>query len=167
MGGHCIPIDPWFIRQVDPDNARLIDTARRINSEVPGRIAARVRRAVAGVTAPRIAVVGVTYKPNSGDCRESPALEIVDLLRKDGYDLTVSDPLAEGYSWPTAGLCEVARDADCLVVLVEHKVIRQELAEREAEVRAAMRTPLVVRFYESATESPAPWQQAPALAGAR
>ena len=145
-GGHCIPVDPWFIRQVDPDNARLIDTARRVNSEVPGCIASKIRRAVAAVKAPRIAIVGVTYKPDVGDCRESPAQEIIALLQADGYDIKVYDPLAEGHAWSTGGLREISRDADCLVILVEHKVVQQELAEREAEIRSAMRTPIIVRF---------------------
>jgi UDP-N-acetyl-D-mannosaminuronic acid dehydrogenase len=161
-GGHCIPVDPWFIRQVDPDNARLIDTARRVNGEVPARIAGKLRRTIAGIASPRVVVVGVTYKPNVADCRESPALEIIDLLRTDGYDLVVYDPWAEAYPWPAGGLREAARNADCLAVLVEHRIVRQELAENEAEVRAVMRTPMIVRFYADAVERPAPWQQMPA-----
>jgi UDP-N-acetyl-D-mannosaminuronic acid dehydrogenase len=157
-GGHCIPIDPWFIRQVSPDNARLIDTARRINGEVPSRIAGKIRRAVAGITAPRIAAVGVTYKPDTADCRESPAIAIIDQLRGDGYDVAAYDPLAESYPWPSGGLHEIARGTDCLVMLVEHRIVRQELAERGDDVLAAMRTPLIVRFYQTAGEGPTPWQ---------
>lgn len=156
-GGHCIPIDPWFIRQVSPENAHLIETARGINSAMPARIAARIRHAVAGIAAPRIAIVGVSYKPNSADCRESPALEIVHLLREDGYDLTVHDPLAASYPWPSGGLREIARATDCLVVLVEHRTVRRELAEGEEQVRAVMRTPQIMRFYQAA-ERPAPRQ---------
>ena len=161
-GGHCIPVDPWFIRQVDPENARLIDAARRVNGEVPTRTAAKVRRAVAGIPRPLIAAVGATYKPDSSDCRESPALEIVDLLRVDGYDVRLYDPVAPGYPWPSGGLREIARGADCLAVLVEHRVVRRELAEAGEEIRALMRTPLVMRFYREAEERPSP-TQAPAL----
>jgi len=155
-GGHCIPVDPWFIRQVDPDNARLIDAARRVNGEVPGRIAAKIRRAVAQISGPAIAVVGVTYKPDTADCRESPAIEIIDLLRADGYDLAVYDPYAVSYPWSQGGLTEIARGADCLVILVEHAIVRAQLAECEDEILAVMRTPTIVRFYHPAVECPAP-----------
>jgi UDP-N-acetyl-D-mannosaminuronic acid dehydrogenase len=161
-GGHCIPVDPWFIRQVDPDNARLIDAARRVNGEVPGRIAAKVRRAVAGLVAPRIAVIGVTYKPNAADCRESPAIEIVDHLRADGYALEVYDPLAAGYAWPGSVL-DAARGMDCLVILVEHNIVRRELAEHEPAIRAAMRNPEIMRFYHAAVEQPTQREVATAL----
>lgn len=161
-GGHCIPVDPWFIRQVDPENARLIDAARRVNGEVPARTAAKVRRTVAGIPRPLIAAAGATYKLDSSDCRESPALEIVDILRADGYDVRLYDPVAPGYPWPSGGLREVARGADCLVVLVEHSVVRRELAECGEDIRALMRTPLVMRFYPEAEERPSP-TQAPAL----
>ena len=53
VGGHCIPIDPWFIKEVDPANSRLIFTARLVNSEMPSRIAAKIRRATANVQSPR------------------------------------------------------------------------------------------------------------------
>jgi len=153
-GGHCIPVDPWFIRQVDPENARLIEAARRVNGEMPARIASKIRRAVADLVAPRLAVVGVTYKPNSADCRESPAIETIDLLRADGYDLGVYDPIALGSDWPAGGLREIARGADCLVILVEHTCVREELAAQEEEILAAMGTPRLLRFYAGVTERP-------------
>src|SRR5713101_1969267 len=64
-GGHCICIDPWFIKEVDPVNSRLISMARDINERVPERIAARVRRAVHEVPDPRIVAIGAAYKPNT------------------------------------------------------------------------------------------------------
>lgn len=166
-GGHCIPIDPWFIHQVDPDHARLIETARRVNDEVPARIAAKIRRAVADLRAPRLALVGVTYKPDVADCRESPALRILDLLREDGYDAVAYDPVAPGYPWPDDGLVGVARGADCLVVLVEHSSVRRELEEREPDVLAALRCPRILRFYQQVREEPAPWQVVPARGALR
>lgn len=165
-GGHCIPVDPWFIRQVAPDHAQLIETARRINSAVPVQIAAQIRRVVADLAAPHLCVVGVSYKPNTADCRESPARAVIDLLRADGYDLTVVDPVVPESGWPAGGLREAARETDCLVILVEHAVVRHELAEGVAAIRAAMRTPRILRFYPAATERPAPWQAPLSLEGA-
>lgn len=145
-GGHCIPIDPWFIKQVDPLNSRLIHTARLINDEVPFKIAAKIRRAVRNIRDPRIVALGVTYKPDTYDTRNSPALKIIDLLREDGYQVEAYDPLAGGYRYPP--ITEVAEGADCFVVLIEHQIIKEELERNEAVIKKLMRHPLIVRFYQ-------------------
>jgi len=147
-GGHCIPVDPWFIKQVDPVNSRLIQTARLINDEVPYKVAAKIRRAVCYIKDPRIVTLGVTYKPDTYDTRNSPALKIINLLREDGYRVEAYDPLATGYQY--APITELAKDADCLVVLVEHNVIKKELEKCEPEIRKVMRHPLILRFYVEA-----------------
>ncbi len=144
-GGHCIPVDPWFIKEVDPVNSRLIHTARLINDEVPYKIAAKIRCAVRGIKDPRIVVLGVTYKPDTYDTRNSPALKIINLLREDGYQVEAYDPLAKGYQY--ASIEEITKEADCLVVLVEHQVIKQELAHHETEIKKSIRHPLILRFY--------------------
>lgn len=150
-GGHCIPVDPWFIKQVDPVNSRLIHTARLINDEVPYKIAAKIRRTVRDIPNPQIVALGVTYKPNTYDSRNSPALKIIDLLREDGYQVKAYDPLAEGYEY--SSIKEVAKGSDCLVVLVEHDIIKEELARSEAEIKEVMHHPLMIRFYFEREES--------------
>lgn len=147
-GGHCIPIDPWFIKQVDPVNSRLIHTARLINDEVPYKIAAKIRNALRDIKNPRIVALGVTYKPDTYDVRNSPALKIIELLRANGYEVEAYDPLAEGHRYSSAK--DVAKGADCLVILVEHQIIKEELAQKEAEIKKAMRHPLILRFYQRA-----------------
>jgi len=149
-GGHCIPVDPWFIKEIDPVNSRLIHTARLINDEVPHKIAAKIRHALKDIKDPRIVVLGVTYKPGTHDIRNSPALKIIELLRADGYNIKAYDPVVTGYRYTS--IEEVVRDADCLVVLVEHQSIREELASRETEIKKAMRNPLVIRFYPESQE---------------
>ena len=145
VGGHCIPLDPWFIKQVDPSNSRLIFAARLINDEQPERIAAKIRRSVRAVADPRIVVVGATYKPDVPDVRESPATEIVGILREDGYDVKQFDPLVEGLEYES--LQAIARGTDCLAILVEHQTVKAELATKKREIEASMRTPCVLRFY--------------------
>ncbi|MGH3788094.1 MAG: nucleotide sugar dehydrogenase [Pseudonocardiaceae bacterium] len=145
VGGHCIPIDPWFIKEVSPANSRLIFTSRLVNDEMPDKIAAKIRRAVRGVREPKIVAVGAAYKPNIEDIRESPALKIVNLLREDGYHVDHLDPLVPGMQYTT--LSEPCRDADCLAVLVEHDVVRDEIRTRGDLIRRTMRTPTVLRFF--------------------
>jgi len=146
VGGHCIPLDPWFIKEVDPANSRLIFTARLVNDEVPHKMAARIRRAVAHIISPRLVAVGMSYKPDTEDTRESPAIEIVQILAADGYQVTHFDPLVAGHEY--ASLAAAAKDADCLLLLVEHKVVKEAWSREQDAVRAAMRTPIVLRFYQ-------------------
>ncbi|HEY4723937.1 MAG TPA: nucleotide sugar dehydrogenase, partial [Anaerolineae bacterium] len=102
VGGHCIPLDPWFIKEVDPENSRLIFTSRLINDEMPAKIARKIRKAVCDIAGPKIVALGAAYKANTEDPRESPAIEIVRQLREDGYDVAHYDPLVDGYRWPKA-----------------------------------------------------------------
>lgn len=145
VGGHCVPIDPWFIKEVDPTNSRLIFTARQTNDEQPYRIAARIRRAVSNIRDPNIIAIGATYKPNVCDLRESPALKIVELLREDGYRVRHYDPLVPEMGFDS--MVEICRGADCLVLLVEHDVVKQELANQYDAICHAIRHPLILRFY--------------------
>jgi UDP-N-acetyl-D-mannosaminuronic acid dehydrogenase len=144
VGGHCIPIDPWFIKEVDPSNSRLIFTSRLINDEMPARIAAHIRHAVREVASPRIVAVGAAYKANTEDLRESPALEIVDVLRQDGYQVAHYDPLIDSMGYDS--LVEACRDADLLAILVPHDVVNEELDRERQAIERAMRTPLIQRF---------------------
>jgi UDP-N-acetyl-D-mannosaminuronic acid dehydrogenase len=147
VGGHCIPIVPWFIKQVDPVNSRLITAARKINDEVPAKFAAKIKQAVKDIKNPRIIALGITYKPDTYDTRNSPAQAIIDILKKDGYDVAAYDPVVKGCEYPS--IESIAKGADCIVVLVEHKAVSEELAKKEAAIRKAMRHPLILRFYRS------------------
>ncbi|MGA9347867.1 MAG: nucleotide sugar dehydrogenase [Anaerolineae bacterium] len=149
-GGHCIPKDPWFIAQVAPMSSRLIYTARMINEGVPFRIAANIRRAVRDIRDPHIVAIGVTYKPNTYDTRDSPALEIISMLQEEGYRVIAYDPLAEGYHYDS--LVKLAKRADCLAVLVEHDIVRAELEHSAEQIKAAMRHPLILRFWPDTSE---------------
>src|SRR5690606_42120484 len=75
VGGHCIPVDPWFLVAIYPDEARLLRTAREINDALPGRVADAIRARLG--EAGRVTVLGLSYKPDVDDMRESPAVEVV------------------------------------------------------------------------------------------
>lgn len=127
VGGHCLPIDPWFIVEMAPEQTRLIPEARRINDDQPKRIAAEVRRAVAKNRDAVIGCYGVTYKPDVNDERESPAWEIVHLLQADGYDVQVYDPVVNVGDY--ADLSDFVAKVDILVVLVEHTQFTRAFAQ--------------------------------------
>ncbi len=145
VGGHCIPLDPWFIKEVDPANSRLIFTSRLINDEMPGKVAAKIRKAVRDLPDPKIVAIGAAYKANTEDPRESPAIEIVRLLREDGYWVDHYDPLVAGYHW-SGTLAKACAGADLLVILIQHEVVMQELKATRAEIEAALRMKRIIVF---------------------
>jgi UDP-N-acetyl-D-mannosaminuronic acid dehydrogenase len=142
VGGHCIPIDPWFIAEV-ADTA-LIPTARRVNDARPAAIAGRIRRAVAHIVDPVIGFYGVTYKPNVNDQRESPAWEIIRQIREDGYRTDVQDPIA-GID-ANRDIFAFASGKDALVVLVEHTPILPVLQDRRDELLLRLNHPVLLTF---------------------
>lgn len=146
VGGHCIPIVPWFIKQVDPANADLILAARKVNDEVPGRMVLKIKETLKDIKKPCIIALGITYKADTYDTRNSPAQDIINLLKDGGYEVKAYDPTVQGYQYDS--IESIAKGADCLMVLVEHKVIRDELVKREKEIKKAMRHPIIMRFYQ-------------------
>lgn len=146
VGGHCIPVDPWFLKEVAPYDSRLITMARLINDEMPHRVAGKIRRAVADVPDPRIIALGATYKKNCEDMRESPAIEIVHLLKQDGYKVAHHDPLVPKMGF--SSLSKVAKGADLVAVLVCHDSIRRELTDSRGAIEKAMRHKRIVFFDE-------------------
>ena len=73
VGGHCIAVDPWFIVAADPENSVLIRTAREVNDGKPGYVVEQVRKAASDIDRPVIACLGLAFKANIDDVRESPA----------------------------------------------------------------------------------------------
>jgi UDP-N-acetyl-D-mannosaminuronic acid dehydrogenase len=139
VGGHCIPVDPWFLKEVAPYTSRLISTARLINDEMPARMAAKIRHAVKDIASPRIVLLGTTYKKNCEDTRESPATEIAHALKEDGYDFVHLDPLVPKMGYTS--LADAAKGAHLLVVLVAHTEMMKELNGQRAVIAAAMDRP--------------------------
>ena len=83
VGGHCIAVDPWFLVSALPNSTKLIKVARIINDEKPLFILEKIRNEISNFPKPRVACLGITYKPNVDDIRQSPALDIVSELVKD------------------------------------------------------------------------------------
>ena len=137
VGGHCIPIDPWFLKEASPYDSRLISTARLINDEMPSRTAARIRRAVADIRNPRIVALGATYKRNSEDQRESPAAATVRFLIDDGYDVRHLDPLVPELRYTSLG--SELSDVDLVVLLVGHDELITDLERLRPDLTHIMR----------------------------
>ncbi|WP_409295037.1 nucleotide sugar dehydrogenase [Peribacillus sp. SCS-26] len=122
VGGHCIAVDPWFIVEQAPEEAKLIGTARQINDHTPRRIVEMIENTVQDLKQPVITLLGLAFKENTDDLRESPSLEIMHALHKKGYQLKLYDPLVKQHiEGKMDTLEEAVRDSDCLVILTGHK----------------------------------------------
>lgn len=130
VGGHCIAVDPWFIVDSVPERANLIRQAREINDYKPQYVLEKIEKSVKNYNNPVVAVLGVTFKADVDDLRESPALKIAEMLAKKGYSLLVVEPyiteLPKGLkNKPNVSLCileKALHDANVILALVDHKL---------------------------------------------
>jgi UDP-N-acetyl-D-mannosaminuronic acid dehydrogenase len=127
VGGHCIAVDPWFIVARDPENARLIRSAREVNNSKTTWTIDQIKVATSNASArigrkPRVACLGLAFKPDIDDLRESPAVNIVEVLLSEGYDVIAVEPNIEKHDKFSLSLLEDALDsADVVAVLVKHR----------------------------------------------
>lgn len=123
VGGHCIAVDPWFLVDCEPEVTRLIRTAREVNEAKPHWVVDRVVAKAAKFKNPTIACLGLAYKPDIDDLRESPAVEIVQELqnRKIG-DLKIVEPnLGSHDKFELTSLDSALESADIVLILVGHR----------------------------------------------
>jgi UDP-N-acetyl-D-glucosamine dehydrogenase len=170
LGGHCIPIDPlylsWKLRSLNY-TARFIELASEINTSMPRFVLGRVSDALNDrgkpVKGSKVLILGVAYKPDIDDLRESPALDVIHLLKEKGAKVSYHDPYIphihdDGENEPmdsVTDLMEAVRAADCVAIITNHKVYDYaeilETAECIVDTRNALgetgkRSPKVVRL---------------------
>ena len=124
VGGHCIAVDPWFIVDAAPEEAKLIRTARNVNDDKPKWVLDKVLAKAARFKEPVIGCLGLAFKANIDDLRESPALDIVRALKAANIGRVLAcDPNVNGDfdEIPLAPLDQVVKSADMLLVLVDHE----------------------------------------------
>jgi UDP-N-acetyl-D-glucosamine dehydrogenase len=148
LGGHCIPIDPlylsWKMKSFSY-NARFIELASEINTNMPRYVVSRVMEALNDRSKPvrgsKILVLGAAYKPDVNDIRESPALDVIGLLRKKGADVQYHDPYIPHIHHETEGwqmdsvqdMMKAVGEADAVVVITNHKVYDYEAIVNNAK----------------------------------
>jgi UDP-N-acetyl-D-mannosaminuronic acid dehydrogenase len=129
VGGHCIAVDPWFLVHAAPEATRLIRTGREVNDRKPDWVVERVKRKAARFKRPKIACLGLAYKPDIDDLRESPAVHIVGRLLADtalDADIAVVEPYVASHpGFPLVPLDRALADADIVLVLCAHKQFRK------------------------------------------
>ncbi len=129
VGGHCISVDPWFLVEAAPDITPLIHTARIVNDSQPDHVVDLVNRIVNQVKGKTVTLLGLAYKPDVDDLRESPAVEVAQKLVSKGAIVTAFEPFKtdfeiSGVSMATT-LEEAVKQAEILVLLVNHSDFKQ------------------------------------------
>jgi UDP-N-acetyl-D-mannosaminuronic acid dehydrogenase len=130
VGGHCIAVDPWFIVDAAPEMARLIRTAREVNDSKPDFVVAKVKEAASKFKNPKIACLGLSYKPDIDDLRESPAIKIVEKLLEENlgsifivepHIQKLPDALKNSVRVQLVDLVVAYQQCNIIVTLVKHK----------------------------------------------
>lgn len=168
LGGHCIPIDPlylsWKLKSVQY-TARFIELASEINTNMPRYVVHRIQDAMNQIGLPlkgqKLLVVGVAYKPDISDVRESPALDVIGLLREKGAQVSYFDPYVPEIhhdEWSMKSekqLMPAVKAADCVVIITDHgeldyeaiaKAARLVFDSRNAMGRAGLEGDSIVRM---------------------
>ena len=123
MGGHCIAVDPWFSVSSAPEESRLIRTAREVNDNKPQWVIEKVRAKAQRFKDPVIGCLGLAFKANIDDLRESPSMDIVKHLIQSGIGKVMAcEPNVhqDKTPFPLYELKDVLKEADILLLLVDH-----------------------------------------------
>ncbi|HEH4028939.1 TPA: UDP-N-acetyl-D-mannosamine dehydrogenase [Campylobacter jejuni] len=130
VGGHCIAVDPWFIVYQNPNEAKIIKTAREVNDNKPNFVVQKIKKKIKDILGPKIACLGLAFKPDIDDLRESPALDIViKLASENASQILVVEPnikqlplkLQNKRNIKLVCLSQALDEADVVAVLVRHK----------------------------------------------
>jgi UDP-N-acetyl-D-mannosaminuronic acid dehydrogenase len=124
VGGHCISVDPWFFVEAAPELTSLIYHARQVNDRQPHYVVEKVKQAIGDLEGKKIAALGLAYKPDVDDLRESPATEVVRLLQNEGAQVKVWEPYKPDAKIKDVNMSpsleDALADADLILLLVKH-----------------------------------------------
>jgi len=141
VGGHCLAVDPWFVVEQAPQEAQLTRLSREINDSQSRFVVDMTDEKVKGITSPKVTVLGVAYKANVDDSRESPAITIIDGLKERGYDVGIYDPRVKSFKHELSRLEEAFQGSDCAVLVTDHDEFRN-LSEKD--LGSLMRTKQII-----------------------
>ncbi|AEN87033.1 nucleotide sugar dehydrogenase [Priestia sp. Y58] len=144
VGGHCIAVDPWFLTELQPELAKIISLSRQTNDSMPEYTALKTKSLLdeKGIQHGRVAVLGLAFKGNIDDMRESPSTDVLHHLEKLGVDYTAFDPhIKENkIERQTQSLDEAVAHADVILILTDHNEFKELLP---SAVENHMRTKVI------------------------
>ena len=159
LGGHCIPIDPYYLSwkmKALNYNARFIELAGEINSSMPeyviDLVAEGLNRQKKSINGSKILILGIAYKRDIDDVRESPALDVLRLLENKGADVEYHDPFVPRISWngEAIGSVSLSKDiilsADVVIIVTDHKDFDYNMIRKNAKIVIDTRNAIQGRF---------------------
>ncbi|WP_226529255.1 nucleotide sugar dehydrogenase [Metabacillus niabensis] len=125
VGGHCLAVDPYFIVAKAPETAKLINLSREINVSMPHYVVENVNKLMENANGKVVTIFGLTYKGNVDDIRESPAMEILELLKEEGkYEVRAFDPHVEK-DFVISNMEEAVQSSDLVLILSDHNEFKE------------------------------------------
>lgn len=126
VGGHCIAIDPWFMVEKS-SKSKIVTLAREINDFMPIQVVRMTKELISGSknpagSNPKVTILGLAYKGNVDDMRESPAFKVLRIAESEGMEVALYDPLINGIGCNT--LEEAVENSDCLILVTDHAKFR-------------------------------------------
>jgi UDP-N-acetyl-D-mannosaminuronic acid dehydrogenase len=141
VGGHCISVDPWFFVESAPDLSTLIYAARCVNDSQPHFVLELARKTLGDLRGKKIAALGLAFKPDVDDLRESPAVEVIHMLQGEGAVVKAFEPFKLDADLPgviaVPTLAAALQDADAVILLVNHTEMRLLTPEKLASLTHA------------------------------
>ncbi len=123
VGGHCIAVDPWFIVEKNKDLSKIIKMSRETNDFMPSYVYGRIKELLGSLKGKTITIMGMTYKPDVDDIRESPIITLVRLLEDvEGITIKIFDPFVNKYDYIVDDFLEAVSDSDLMVIGVNHHI---------------------------------------------
>ena len=120
VGGHCLAVDPWFIIEKEPELSNIIKSSRLLNDSMPEYVYNKIDKILQKDKSKKITILGITYKANTDDMRESPIIKLIDKLLKNNYNVKVFDPYIKGFQINCQSILEACKDSDLLILGVNH-----------------------------------------------
>ena len=139
VGGHCIAVDPWFIISQDPDNSRIIKTAREVNDSKPDWVVNKIKAAADSINTKKVACLGLAFKPDIDDLRESPAVSVVESLISQGFEVFCVEPNINNHKKvKLIDIEEAIKEFDIIALLVKHKEFTSNKISSKLERKSAL-----------------------------
>ena len=139
VGGHCIAVDPWFIVSEDPENSRIIKTAREINNSKPEWVIDKITAKADSLNTKKVACLGLAFKPDIDDLRESPAVRVVESLIEQGYEVSCVEPnINDHKKYNLIDIKKAIAEFDVIALLVKHKEFTSNIILTELESKGTL-----------------------------
>lgn len=120
VGGHCLAVDPWFIIEKEPELSNIIKSSRLLNDSMPEYVYNKIDKILQKDKSKKITILGITYKANTDDMRESPIIKLINKLLKNNYNVKVFDPYIKDFQINCQSILEACKDSDLLILGVNH-----------------------------------------------